>query len=573
MGGISTQIPENWNLPLFWATVDGSQAGNLTEQEPALLVGQYNAQGTAQTSAGTLTSSAVLTFGAGNVPVYVVPGMLVTDLTTPTAITGGQTVLSVQATTVTLSADVNVAVVTGDIINFAWPSNPGHSNGVVPNVAIPIGSVAQARALFGLGSMLERMVTAFFAVNTIQLLYVLPVPDPAAGVKSTGTIQILGAVTASGVLTLYIAGQVVAVTVHSTDTPSTIATNLAAAINAVPELPVTAVVDGSHAFQVDVTCRWFGLTGNDITIIPNYYGIVNGEALPAGISLDISAMASGTGEPTFTTAISNIQLQEFDYVGMPYTDAATMSAWANEYGFGSGGRWNFTRQQYGFVVNAVLGTPIRTRSRSVSPSMRRSSRRWSSSRWRRRRCGNGPPPIAVSPLSVSPTIRRGRCRRSNWSASCRRPCRTALLKHRLNNLTNGGFAIQRVAPDGNAMILREQTQYQFNSFGQGDTAFGLLTSISDFVRAVAPDELGDHQQISAHEARAGWHQTLARAGGSHADRCQGRTDRGVRRRGVRRPRGRSRGLPGKPRRPDRPGQPEQAASALASAARRTTETI
>ena len=36
---ISTTIPQSWKLPLFWAVVDGSQAGNLTQNQPALLVG------------------------------------------------------------------------------------------------------------------------------------------------------------------------------------------------------------------------------------------------------------------------------------------------------------------------------------------------------------------------------------------------------------------------------------------------------------------------------------------------------------------------------------------------------
>jgi hypothetical protein len=77
------------------------------------------ATGTAQVTSGTLTSSAVLNFGANNVPAYVVPGMVVRDLTTPAAITT-QTVLSVQASagTVTLSAVVSAAVITGDIISF-----------------------------------------------------------------------------------------------------------------------------------------------------------------------------------------------------------------------------------------------------------------------------------------------------------------------------------------------------------------------------------------------------------------------------------------------------------------------
>jgi phage tail sheath gpL-like len=40
------------------------------------------------------------------------------------------------------------------------------------------------------------------------------------------------------------------------------------------------------------------------------------------------------------------------------------------------------------------------------------------------------------------------------------------------------MAIQATAPYGNPMIMREQTQYQVNSYGQADTAFGLLTIIA-----------------------------------------------------------------------------------------------
>ena len=474
MGGISTQIPENWNLPLFWATVDGSQAGNLTEQLPALLVGQYNAQGTAQTTASTATTSATLTFGGG-VPAFVVPGMTVSDLTTPGAIST-QTVLSVTATTVVLTANVTSTVNSGDVINFA-ASSPGQANAVTPNVPIPIGSVAQSQALFGVGSMLARMVQAFFADNTIQLLYALPVPDPTVGVKASGSIAITSGPTASGVLTLYIAGQVVSVSVASTDTPSSIATNLAAAINALTSLPIVAVVDGTHNFQVDITCRWAGLTGNDITIIPNYRGILNGEQLPAGVTLTITPMASGTGEPTFSAAISAIQMLEFDYVGMPYTDAASMAAWNSEYGFSSGGRWNFTRQQYGFIVNAYRNSY----SSAITFGLTINSPVMST--------------MVIEPLAPSPiwewTAEYCALAALGFSDDPARPLQTlemqmvlpATLPNRftqsnLNNLTNGGFAIQTVDPAGNAMILREQTQYQFNQFGQGDTAFGLLTVLA-----------------------------------------------------------------------------------------------
>src|SRR5258708_4764565 len=99
---ISTGIPANWNLPLFWATVDGSQAGNLTERHAALIVGQY----------------------------------------------------------------------------FANAVGPQAVGAAGANIPVPVGSPALGKAMFGEGSMLDRMITAFFAVNSIQLVYALPIPEP-----------------------------------------------------------------------------------------------------------------------------------------------------------------------------------------------------------------------------------------------------------------------------------------------------------------------------------------------------------------------------------------------------------
>jgi phage tail sheath gpL-like len=392
---LSTGVPANWNLPLFWATVDGSQAGNLTQASPALLVGQYNA-----------TTGSI---GAGGA-----------------------------------------------------------------NIPVAVGSPAQGTAMFGAGSMLDRMVQAFFKVNVNQLLFALPTPDASAGVAATGAIVLAGSSFSPGVLTIYIAGQVVQITIASTDTPTTAGANLAAAINANTQLPVTAV---ATAGSVALTCNWKGLTGNDITIIPNYYGVANGEVLPGGLTVTITPMASGAANPTPTAGISAIQMQGFDYVALPYTDAATLAAWGTEYGFAAGGRWNYARQQYGFILGAYRNNY--SAAISYGPTQ------------------NAPviSTIIIEPTSPNPVW--------EWAAEyCglaalgftddpARPLQTlefqgllpAQLQNRftqaqLNNLTNSGFAIQGVAPDGNPMILREQTQYQFNSYGQADTAFGLLTVLA-----------------------------------------------------------------------------------------------
>jgi phage tail sheath gpL-like len=397
---INTGVAANWQLPLFWATVDGSQAGNLTQSQPALLIGQM------------------------------------------TTVTIGTQIAGTSAT----------------------------------NILTPIGSPALAASLFGQGSMLARMIKAFFAVNVNQLLYAIAVPDPGAGVQATGTITVVGTATAAGTLFVYIAGQLVQVAVASGDTPTIQATNLAAAINAIPSLPVQAT---PSVGVVTCTCNWKGLTGNDITCIPNYLGGPGGQFLPAGVTLTIATpwMTGGTGSPVFTTAIAAIQSLSLPYVGMPYNDSGSESTWATEYGFGATGRWAYSRQQYGYVVDAYRDTFANSITRGL---------------------GTNSPVIssmAIEQLAPSPiwewTAAYAGLAANSSTDDPAQPMQTLEMvgilpaqsqfrysQAQLNSLSLSGFAIQATAPDGNPMIMREQTQYQLNSFGQGDTAFGLLTVLA-----------------------------------------------------------------------------------------------
>ena len=217
----------------------------------------------------------------------------------------------------------------------------------VYNKAIPVGSVAVAKQQFGAGSMLERMFNRFFSGNPTQQIWCLPVPEPVAGQLAKGSIAFIASSLQSGVLTLYIAGQKLQIAVYSTDTATSIASNLAAAINATPTLPVSAAIDATNAAQVDLTCLWLGATGNDITLLPNYGGLLAGEVLPIGLVATITAMSGGEGEPDMTAAIGAIASKQFLHVGMPYNDTGSLDAWDTEYGFGPGGRWAYLRQLYG----------------------------------------------------------------------------------------------------------------------------------------------------------------------------------------------------------------------------------
>ena len=88
----------------------------------------------------------------------------------------------------------------------------------------------------------------------------------------------------------------------------------------------TAAVDGTHAYQVDLTALHKGLAQNDIDIRFNYHGAQNGEVTPAGVGWTVTAFSGGTTNPALTTLLGNLGNQLFDYIDLPYTDATSLNA-------------------------------------------------------------------------------------------------------------------------------------------------------------------------------------------------------------------------------------------------------
>src|ERR1700745_3264956 len=78
-----------------------------------------------------------------------------------------------------------------------------------PNIAVPIGSQAQADAQFGEGSELSRMFKAFFANNFANEVWGLPRAELVSSSAATGTITITSAPSAAGTIHLYVAGDYV----------------------------------------------------------------------------------------------------------------------------------------------------------------------------------------------------------------------------------------------------------------------------------------------------------------------------------------------------------------------------
>lgn len=392
VNGALSDIPSNLKTPLFYLTVDGSQAGLSNQREPAFLTGQMLASGVA-----------------------------------------------------------------------------------AKNVQIAVGSANNAAALFGFGSMLHRMAIAFFTIAPNHELWMMAVADPAAGVAATGSITVTTAATTAGTIPLYLAGQNVNVLANGSDTPAQLATKIAAAINATPSLPMTAAIDGTSTAKVDLTCRWTGSTGNDIVLTDCYYGTVGGETLPTGLVLTYAQFTGGSGAPDYTAAIPNLGDDDYDYVGLPYTDAATLALWEIEYGFTQSGRWGWQRQLYGGIFSGRRGayndllTFSATRN-APQTSIMSFEQMTLAPTWELI--------AAYTALAADSLLDDPACPLQTLEFAGLLP---AKRQDRFNfnqreALANAGLAIQAVGPSGNIQILREQTTYQFNQYGQSDDAFELVTT-------------------------------------------------------------------------------------------------
>lgn len=172
---------------------------------------------------------------------------------------------------------------------------------IADEVPALVTSAEYAGATYGRGYMLHRLVQKAMLGSQNSETWVIPQAEAGGAAASTGTITASGTATAAGTIYLYISGDSVQVTVNSGDTAAAVATAIAAAITADPDLPVSAVVNGVTAEQVDVTAKSKGPWGDNIPLTTNW-GFQ--EADVPGISLAIVAMSGGSGIPTISNALN-----------------------------------------------------------------------------------------------------------------------------------------------------------------------------------------------------------------------------------------------------------------------------
>lgn len=193
---------------------------------------------------------------------------------------------------------------------------------VAPLTPVLITSVDQANVYFGAASQLAHMIAKVKAANTDTECWAIAQADNVAAVAAAGQITITGPATAAGTINLYIAGRLVQIAVAAAATAATVATALAAAINANTALPVAAVVNAVDNYKVDITARNAGLNGNFIDIRTNIY---QDQVLPAGINLTVTAMTGGSANPDVTNVMAAIGDDWYTAFIMAYGDTANIA--------------------------------------------------------------------------------------------------------------------------------------------------------------------------------------------------------------------------------------------------------
>jgi phage tail sheath gpL-like len=211
----------------------------------------------------------------------------------------------------------------------------------VNDVPVPCFTERDARQLAGSGSMLDDMFRTARRNAPAQEIWILPVA--AAGTANVRTITVGVPVAGAGILE--IAGQPVQLTMATGDSANSVATALAAAVNAYfnpfddASLPVTASV---AANVVTVTNRHLGAHGAEIDMYVPV--LATGNAF-SGV-LTIATTVPGTGAPSLTAGLAGLGDEPFDWIISGFSDDTNVGS-LKTFLADVSGRWAWNRGIYG----------------------------------------------------------------------------------------------------------------------------------------------------------------------------------------------------------------------------------
>lgn len=199
----------------------------------------------------------------------------------------------------------------------------------------------------GYGSEAHRMAVAWFAQAPGQPVTIVTAPE-AAGVRASAVITFATTATAAFTIRLRLMGKLVEVAVASGDTATVIATAVANAILAVPELPITAQF---AVGALTMTAKQKGTRGNDLLFQAFFVsatgavtqittastssgagttGIISGAGSAVGVNADVYPLSGGTVDDTLTTALTAVASSWYDLQATAHRTATQLDALATQ---------------------------------------------------------------------------------------------------------------------------------------------------------------------------------------------------------------------------------------------------
>jgi phage tail sheath gpL-like len=217
---------------------------------------------------------------------------------------------------------------------------------VAPNTPTDLYREDDGANYFGAGSIIDVATRAAFLANPFVKLTAVGVAD--AGVKATGTVTFVGNAGVSTIYRLRVAGVEYAVSVTVGDTPTIMATNLAALGNADPSCPVTAT---SALGVVTLTADNGGTIGNGIQLRGAFDAPVTQVVTVA--TLSGTSLTGGTGSASLVNALASSIGKRYHIVA-PLIDDAIGGATAKASADSEGDAEHAHGQIFVQVLNAPL---------------------------------------------------------------------------------------------------------------------------------------------------------------------------------------------------------------------------
>ena len=222
----------------------------------------------------------------------------------------------------------------------------GLSAGALADGGVAVcGSVEQARYLAGRGSMLESMFIRARRNASAQEIWLGRVAEATTAQIRTVTLGTPPAAGGQGVLS--IAGEDVTVNIAAGDNAATVATALAAAINAYINpitkisLPFTATVSTN---VVSLTARHKGTYATGIDV---FVPVLEGSNAFTGL-FTFAVGTAGAGVPDVAAVLAALGDDAFEIVVSAFGDDANRVK-LDDFHNNTSGRWSYAQQLYGHV--------------------------------------------------------------------------------------------------------------------------------------------------------------------------------------------------------------------------------